>query len=76
MTSEMKAFTADVLESIKQAKRGEFAKVNTHADIAQISFIEHLLAIPKTQDETAAEYEAKRLSIQQSSIDLGESTNN
>jgi uncharacterized protein (DUF4415 family) len=34
MDDEMKAFAADVLESIGQAKRGEFARVNTPADIA------------------------------------------
>jgi uncharacterized protein (DUF4415 family) len=35
MDAEMKAFAADVLESIAQAKRGEFAQVHTPADIAQ-----------------------------------------
>lgn len=30
MDEEMKAFAADVLESIAQAKRGEFARVCTH----------------------------------------------
>jgi len=34
MDDEMKAFAADVLESIGQAKRGEFARVNTPVDIA------------------------------------------
>lgn len=34
MDEEMKAFAADVLESIAQAKRGEFARVHTPADIA------------------------------------------
>lgn len=33
MDEEMKAFAADVLESIAQAKRGEFARVHTPADI-------------------------------------------
>lgn len=34
MDDEMKAFAADVLESLAQAKRGEFARVHTPADIA------------------------------------------
>ena len=34
MDDEMKAFTADVLESIGQAKRGEFARVHTPPDVA------------------------------------------
>jgi uncharacterized protein (DUF4415 family) len=35
MDAEMTAFAADVLESIKQAKRGESAQTHTPADIAQ-----------------------------------------
>ena len=34
MDEEMVAFAADVRESIAQAKRGEFARVHTPADIA------------------------------------------
>ena len=34
MDEEMKAFAADVLESIAQAKRGEVARLHTPADIA------------------------------------------
>jgi uncharacterized protein (DUF4415 family) len=34
MDEEMKTFAADVLESIAQAKRGEFARVHTPADVA------------------------------------------
>ena len=34
MDEEMKAFAADVLESIGQAKRGEYARVHTPTDIA------------------------------------------
>ena len=34
LDDEMKTFAADVLESIAQAKRGEFARVHTPADIA------------------------------------------
>ena len=34
MDDEMKIFAADVLESIAQAKRGEFARVYTPANIA------------------------------------------
>ena len=34
MDDEMKAFAADVLESIGQAKRGEVARVHTPANIA------------------------------------------
>ena len=34
MDEEMKAFAADVLESIAQAKRGEAARTHTPADIA------------------------------------------
>lgn len=35
MDAEMTAFAADVLESIKQAKRGEAAQTHTPTDIAQ-----------------------------------------
>lgn len=35
MDDEMKTFAADVLESIMQAKRGEFAWVHTPANIAK-----------------------------------------
>ena len=41
-----------------------------------ISFIAHLLAIPKTPDENADEFKASRLDIQPRSIDLGDSSNN
>lgn len=34
MDEEMKAFAADVLESIAQAKQGEVARLHTPADIA------------------------------------------
>ena len=34
MDDEMKSFAADVLESLAQAKRGEFARVHTPTDIA------------------------------------------
>ena len=34
MDEEIKAFAADVLESIAQAKRGEVARLHTPADIA------------------------------------------
>lgn len=34
MDDEMKTFASDVLESIAQAKRGEFARVHTPANIA------------------------------------------
>ncbi len=34
MDDEMKAFAADVLESIGQAKRGEVARLHTPADVA------------------------------------------
>jgi uncharacterized protein (DUF4415 family) len=34
MDDEMKTFAADVLESIAQAKRGEFARVHTPENIA------------------------------------------
>lgn len=34
MDEEMKTFAADVRESIAQAKRGDFARVHTPADIA------------------------------------------
>jgi uncharacterized protein (DUF4415 family) len=34
MDDEMKTFAADVLESIAQAKRGEFARVHTPANIS------------------------------------------
>lgn len=33
MDAEMKQFAADVLESIRQAKRGEYARVHTPEDI-------------------------------------------
>lgn len=34
MDDEMKAFAADLRESLAQAKRGEFARVHTPADIS------------------------------------------
>ena len=34
MDDEMKAFAADVLESIAQARRGDVARLHTPADIA------------------------------------------
>jgi hypothetical protein len=67
MTSEMKAFAADVLESIKQAKRIEFA---------QNSFIKHLMATPQIPAAHIDEFEIKRLDIQPRSIDLGDPTDN
>jgi hypothetical protein len=63
MDAEMTAFAADVLESIKQAKRSE---------VAQDSFINHLIAIPKTPAETMDEFDAKRLDIQLRTIDLSD----
>jgi hypothetical protein len=62
MDAEMTAFAADVLESIKQAKRGEAAQI-------------HTLEAPKTPNEITDEFEIKRLDIQPRSIDLGDSTN-
>jgi len=76
MDSEMTAFATDVLESIKQAKRIESAKIYSQANIAQNSFIKHLGAAPQTPDETADEFEAKRVDIQPPSIDLGDPTDN
>ena len=61
----MTAFAADVLESIKQAKRIEFA---------QDSFIKHLTAIPQTPDDHIDEFDAKRLDIQLHTIDLSDSS--
>lgn len=72
----MKAFAADVLESIKQAKRIESAQISAQVDIAQNSFIKHVKAIPKTPDENADEFEANRLDIQLRTIDLDDSSNN
>ncbi len=37
---------------------------------SSISLIEHLLAVPKTSDENADEFEANRLDIQPYTIDL------
>lgn len=76
MDAEMKAFAADVLESIKQAKRIESEQIHAQADIAQNSFIKHLEAVPKTPDENADEFEANRLDIQPRTIDLDDSFNN
>lgn len=59
----MKAFAADVLESIKQAKRYE---------VAQDSFIKHLIAISKTPAESIDELDAKHLDIQLRTIDLSD----
>ena len=59
----MKAFAADVLESIKQAKRYE---------VAQGSFIKHLITTHKTSAETIDEFDAKRLNIQLRTIDLSD----
>lgn len=61
----MTAFAADVLESIKQAKRYESA---------QDSFIKHLMNIPKTPAEAIDEFDAKRLDIQLNTIDLSDSS--
>lgn len=58
----MTAFAADVLESIKQAKRSESAQI-------------HTLEASKTPNEITDEFEIKRLDIQPRSIDLGDSTN-
>ena len=44
--------------------------------IPPISFIEHLLAIPKTPRENADELEDERLDVQTRSIDLYDSCNN
>lgn len=65
MNPEMTAFAADVLESIKQAKRYESV---------QDSFIKHLMTIPKTPAETIDEFDAKRLDIQLRTIDLSDSS--
>lgn len=65
MDSEMTAFVADVLESIRQAKRIEFA---------QGSFIKHLMAMPQTPDDHVDEFDAKRLDIQLHTIDLIDSS--
>lgn len=62
MDSEMTAFAADVLESIKQAKSIESAQL-------------HTLEASKTPDEITDEFEIKRLDIQPRSIDLGDSNN-
>ena len=63
MDAEMTAFSADVLESIKQAKRSESAQI-------------HTLEASKTPDEITDEFEIKRLDIQPRWIDLGDPTNN
>ena len=62
MDAEMTAFAADVLESIKQAKRSESAQT-------------HTLEASKTPNEITDEFEIKRLDIQPRSLDLGDSTN-
>lgn len=41
---------------------------------SSISLIEHLLAVPKTSDENADEFEANRLDIQPHTIDLDDSS--
>jgi hypothetical protein len=61
--AEMTAFAADVLESIKQAKRIESAQI-------------HKLDTSNTAGENTDEFEIRRLDIQPRSIDLGNSTNN
>lgn len=76
MDSEVKAFAADVLESIKQAKRIESAQVHAQADIAQNSFMKHLEAIPKTPDKNVDKFEENRLDTQPRTIDLDDSSNN
>lgn len=40
-----------------------------------VSFIEHLLAVPKTSDEHIEEFEAKRLDVQLRLIDLDDFSN-
>jgi hypothetical protein len=66
MDAEMTIFSANVLESIKQAKRIE---------LAQNSFIEHLMAIPKTPAKAIDEFDPKRLDVQLRTIDLDDSSN-
>ena len=44
--------------------------------IPPISFIEYLLATPKTPSENADEFEAERLDVQTRSVDLYDSCNN
>ena len=61
----MKAFAADVLESIKQAKRIEFA---------QDSFIKHLMATPQIPAGYIDEFNAKRMDIQLRTIDLADTS--
>lgn len=65
MDAETKAFAADVLESIKQAKR-----INS----AQNSFNEHLFEIPKHINENVDEFEAKPLEIQPRPINFHDAT--
>lgn len=76
MDLDTKAFAADVLESIKQAKRIEFSQIQAQVDITQNSFIKHLEAVPKTPDVNTDEFEIKRLDIQPRSIDFSDSANN
>ena len=61
MDSEMTAFVADVLDSIKQAKRSESAQI-------------HTLEASKTPNDVSDEFDIKRLDIQPRSIDLDEPT--
>ena len=75
MTPEITAFAADVLESIKQAKRYESAQIHALADIERNSFIEHLLVMPKTTVEDVAGFTAKHLEVQPRTIDLGDHLN-
>ena len=63
MDAEMTAFAADVLESIYQANRIEFA---------QDSFIKHLMATPQIPAGHIDEFDAKRLDIQLRTIDLSD----
>ena len=71
----MTAFAADVLESIKQAKHYESSQILAVAEIEQNNSLNNLLAIPKTSNENANEFEVRPLDIQPRSINLGDLTN-
>ena len=51
MDDEMTTFAADVLESIAQAKRGEFARVHTPPDVA--TYKARGRPVPETDEQFA-----------------------
>jgi hypothetical protein len=50
--------------------------VNSENNVTRVSFVEHVLVIPKTSNPNRDEFGAERLDIQTRSIELLECANN